>query len=55
METLTSKDTANVLDDLIKINNIRLELGESEQGLPAKIARRLELPEGAILDRKSVV
>jgi len=33
----------------IKLNNIRLELGESEQGLPAKIARRLELPECAIL------
>jgi len=33
----------------IKINNIRLELGESEEGLPAKIAGRLELPEGAIL------
>jgi uncharacterized protein (TIGR02284 family) len=25
METLTSKDTANVLDDLIKINNDRIE------------------------------
>ena len=33
----------------IKIANIRLELGESEEGLPAKIASRLELPEGAIL------
>jgi uncharacterized FAD-dependent dehydrogenase len=33
----------------IKIDNIRLELGEPEEGLPAKIARRLEVPEGAIL------
>jgi uncharacterized FAD-dependent dehydrogenase len=33
----------------IKLNNIRLELGESEEGLPAKIARRLDLPADAIL------
>jgi uncharacterized FAD-dependent dehydrogenase len=33
----------------IKINNIRLELGEPEDVLPAKISKRLELPEDAIL------
>jgi uncharacterized FAD-dependent dehydrogenase len=33
----------------IKISNIRLELGEPEEALPAKIAGRLELAENAIL------